>query len=127
MLLCALGITSDVGETAPAWVPDVEAHSCMRCEKTKFSALQRRHHCRKCGYVVCSSCSSNKAMLPQQSSKPLRVCDICFQSISSDGNSDVHVVNKKGSLVNRLSSKQKNNSLSVPRAVVDSSDSDSSN
>ena len=66
--------------SAPAWVPDSEAHECMRCNKTKFSALQRRHHCRMCGFVVCNACSSRKCKIEHQSSRPLRVCDHCYES-----------------------------------------------
>ena len=67
-------------ERAPTWVPDSEAKDCMRCLRVKFTALQRKHHCRKCGIVVCGGCSSNKMLLKEQSNKPLRVCDSCFES-----------------------------------------------
>ena len=42
-----------------------------------------QHHCRKCGGVVCSNCSTKKFLLPSQSSKPLRVCDNCYNVLSS--------------------------------------------
>ena len=45
-----------------------------------FFLLQ--HHCRKCGSVVCASCSSQKFLMPAQSSKPLRVCDPCYATLS---------------------------------------------
>lgn len=70
-------------EHAAVWVPDSEASTCMHCLKSKFTALNRRHHCRKCGGVVCSNCSTKKFLLPSQSSKPLRVCDNCFNLLSS--------------------------------------------
>lgn len=70
-------------EHAAVWVPDSEASTCMHCMKSKFTALNRRHHCRKCGGVVCSSCSTKKFLLPSQSSKPLRVCDNCYNVLSS--------------------------------------------
>ena len=41
-----------------------------------------QHHCRKCGSVVCASCSSQKFLMPAQSSKPLRVCDPCYATLS---------------------------------------------
>lgn len=44
--------------------------------------LNFQHHCRKCGIVVCKDCSSNKWLLPQQASKPLRVCLTCYQGLS---------------------------------------------
>lgn len=41
-----------------------------------------QHHCRKCGAVVCGTCSSRKYQLPSQSSKPLRVCDTCYDTLT---------------------------------------------
>lgn len=75
---------SEVGDTdSPVWVPDSSAAKCMHCHRSQFSMLNRRHHCRKCGKVVCNDCSSKRWMLPQQSSKPLRVCLTCFEKLSS--------------------------------------------
>uniref|UniRef100_H2Z1X7 FYVE-type domain-containing protein n=1 Tax=Ciona savignyi TaxID=51511 RepID=H2Z1X7_CIOSA len=78
------GPSIDVTEQfAPAWVPDSEAEECMRCKKTRFTALQRRHHCRRCGFVVCQGCSSKKVVIKNQSAKPLRVCDTCLTSLAN--------------------------------------------
>ncbi|XP_038053035.1 pleckstrin homology domain-containing family F member 2-like [Patiria miniata] len=70
-------------ELSPVWVPDSEAPLCMLCKKSKFTALNRRHHCRKCGKVVCGPCSAKKFLLPQQSVKPQRVCNDCYEQLSS--------------------------------------------
>lgn len=44
------------------WVPD-RAHSrCQSCGDA-FSAANRRHHCRRCGCLVCHSCSSQRVKL----------------------------------------------------------------
>ncbi|CAH0774658.1 unnamed protein product [Bemisia tabaci] len=67
---------------AAVWVPDSEANVCMHCKKNQFTVLNRRHHCRKCGAVVCGPCSSKRFLLPNQSSKPLRVCLNCYDSLS---------------------------------------------
>lgn len=67
---------------APIWTPDSMADVCMCCKKTRFSALQRRHHCRQCGMVVCAACSRRKFLLPKQSDKAQRVCDICYDKLS---------------------------------------------
>jgi len=67
---------------AAVWVPDSEANTCMVCKRATFNVINRRHHCRNCGCVVCGQCSSNKFMLPAQSSKPLRVCDNCYADLS---------------------------------------------
>lgn len=67
---------------AAVWVPDTEASGCMHCKKSQFTLINRRHHCRKCGKVVCGPCSNKKWVLPSQSSKPLRVCLTCFDELS---------------------------------------------
>lgn len=69
-------------EHAAVWIPDAEASICMHCRKTQFTVLNRRHHCRKCGAVVCNPCSSKKYLLPAQSSKPLRVCVSCYDTLT---------------------------------------------
>nr|CAG4644371.1 EOG090X0FI9 [Lepidurus arcticus] len=71
-----------IDEHAAVWVPDAEATVCMHCKRTQFTVINRRHHCRKCGVVVCGPCSSKKFMLPGQSSKPLRVCNACYAFLS---------------------------------------------
>ncbi|XP_026480683.1 pleckstrin homology domain-containing family F member 2-like isoform X2 [Ctenocephalides felis] len=71
-----------VEQHAAVWVPDNEATVCMHCKKTQFTMIVRRHHCRKCGAVVCGPCSAKKFLLPGQSSKPLRVCMQCYDSLS---------------------------------------------
>nr|CAG4652236.1 EOG090X0FI9 [Triops cancriformis] len=71
-----------IDEHAAVWVPDAEAAVCMHCKRTQFTVINRRHHCRKCGAVVCGPCSSKKFMLPGQASKPLRVCNACYTFLS---------------------------------------------
>ncbi|OQR75857.1 hypothetical protein BIW11_08153, partial [Tropilaelaps mercedesae] len=45
------------------WVRDQDITKCMICQ-TKFAFLVRKHHCRRCGRVVCKNCSS-KGMFSQ--------------------------------------------------------------
>lgn len=60
------------------WVPDATAKDCYCCEAT-FTFIRRRHHCRACGQVVCSSCSNGrKVMAALGHSKPARCCDSCM-------------------------------------------------
>lgn len=51
--------------TRPQWQPDSEATSCPICA-TVFSFWYRKHHCRKCGRVVCASCSPHRITIPRQ-------------------------------------------------------------
>lgn len=69
-------------EDSPVWVPDSEANICMHCKKSEFSLINRRHHCRKCGIVACNNCTAKKWLLPEQSSKPLRVCLSCYDKLA---------------------------------------------
>ncbi|XP_076878059.1 RUN and FYVE domain-containing protein 1 [Brachyhypopomus gauderio] len=58
-----------------AWLKDDEATQCKQCQK-EFSISRRKHHCRNCGDIYCSSCSANELALPSYP-RPVRVCDIC--------------------------------------------------
>ncbi|KAF2124500.1 FYVE-domain-containing protein [Dothidotthia symphoricarpi CBS 119687] len=49
----------------PPWQPDVEVSQCPVCTRP-FTFLFRKHHCRKCGRVVCSSCSPHRITIPRQ-------------------------------------------------------------
>ncbi|UYV72658.1 PLEKHF2 [Cordylochernes scorpioides] len=70
-------------ENAAVWTPNSEASICMNCRKTQFSLLKRKHHCRKCGSVVCKSCSSNKYLIVAVSPRPQRVCDTCYDKLTA--------------------------------------------
>ncbi|XP_066600488.1 uncharacterized protein [Prorops nasuta] len=66
---------------AAVWVPDNEATICMHCNKTQFTVLNRRHHCRQCGAVVCGPCSNKKLILATpRSRKAVRVCLQCYDA-----------------------------------------------
>jgi len=64
-------------DNAPVWVPDKLLKTCMLCNG-KFTTINRRHHCRKCGKLVCGSCSGKKFKLPNIG-KMCRVCDECYE------------------------------------------------
>ena len=49
----------------PRWQPDSEVSKCPICG-TQFSFWYRKHHCRKCGRVVCASCSPHRITIPRQ-------------------------------------------------------------
>ncbi len=65
------------------WVKDSEVTACKTCG-TKFGLATRRHHCRVCGGVFCSACSSKKAPVPALGMlEPVRVCDGCYPALTS--------------------------------------------
>lgn len=79
-----LGPMSEKTENfAASWIPDSASAICMRCSE-RFSVTQRRHHCRRCGYVVCNDCSKERALLENISSKPVRVCKPCMATIQGE-------------------------------------------
>ncbi|KAH7329265.1 hypothetical protein B0I35DRAFT_40764 [Stachybotrys elegans] len=49
----------------PRWQPDAEVTYCPICQ-SQFSIFVRKHHCRKCGRVVCNSCSPHRIIIPHQ-------------------------------------------------------------
>ncbi|DAA75873.1 TPA_exp: Uncharacterized protein A8136_1244 [Trichophyton benhamiae CBS 112371] len=49
----------------PRWQPDSEVTECPICGIT-FTFWFRKHHCRKCGRVVCAACSPHRITIPQQ-------------------------------------------------------------
>lgn len=49
----------------PPWQPDAEVEKCPVCEQ-HFGFLFRKHHCRKCGRVVCASCSPHRITIPRE-------------------------------------------------------------
>ena len=62
------------------WVADSFRRACGCCGST-FRFFRRRHHCRRCGEVVCSSCSASEQPIPVLFPAPeivsARVCSTC--------------------------------------------------
>ncbi|WPH00880.1 E3 ubiquitin-protein ligase PIB1 [Acrodontium crateriforme] len=49
----------------PRWQPDHEVARCPVCS-SEFTFWFRKHHCRKCGRVVCAACSPHRITIPRQ-------------------------------------------------------------
>lgn len=63
------------------WILNDGVSACMICD-CGFDIVNRRHHCRACGKVICNSCSLHKVNIKQLRDDkgeylPSRVCDIC--------------------------------------------------
>ena len=65
-----------------AWVDDGKGDTCNRCFKTIKPGVftSGKHHCRRCGQMVCGACSKRKIGLARlgHGETPVRVCDHCF-------------------------------------------------
>lgn len=60
------------------WQADASTKACPRCHLVGFDVFKRRHHCRRCGSVVCELCAPGKAALPLYGyAEPVRVCRDC--------------------------------------------------
>ena len=68
-------------ESDGVWVPDHKHKQCMGCQKP-FTLVNRKHHCRKCGNLVCNHCSTNKWWI-EKTQQTDRVCDTCFYQLSN--------------------------------------------
>jgi hypothetical protein len=58
------------------WIPDEMASSCTLCS-TEFTFFTRRHHCRRCGHVICNDCSQRRRNLLLHTGTEHRICDSC--------------------------------------------------
>jgi hypothetical protein len=60
------------------WVFDDDVQNCMICG-VDFSFLLRRHHCRVCGNIICSSCSTGTVRIKElPDCERVRACDSCY-------------------------------------------------
>lgn len=70
--------------TKMQWIPDDTEVTCMVCKNETFTMFNRRHHCRRCGRLVCSSCSMKKMVVEGCRENPARVCDQCHNYFSTN-------------------------------------------
>ncbi|CEP61161.1 ESCRT-0 subunit protein VPS27 LALA0_S02e08086g [Lachancea lanzarotensis] len=82
----------------------VDSDVCMICS-TKFTLLNRKHHCRSCGGIFCQEHSSNKIALPDLGIyEPVRVCDDCYREYDYKRQPDKKKSQKKSSRHSKRSS-----------------------
>jgi hypothetical protein len=65
------------------WQLDAEVKACNLCQRS-FTLTVRRHHCRKCGGIVCDTCSESRLFMEGSVNKK-RACDACVQDVTEAG------------------------------------------
>ena len=69
-----------VAPSKKSWVSDDDVSVCMCCNEVRFSMLNRRHHCRRCGRVVCKTCSQHMTLIKNRQE---RTCKDCYQHLQN--------------------------------------------
>ncbi|KAM9340967.1 zinc finger FYVE domain-containing protein 26 [Symphorus nematophorus] len=81
------------------WVPDTQQHVCMVCQRERFTMFNRRHHCRRCGRLVCHACSEHKMPVEGCPGDEVRVCDQCYAYFHPDSDDELEPAEVAGSPV----------------------------
>eukprot|EP00762_Andalucia_godoyi_P006153 ANDGO_01641.mRNA.1 Lateral signaling target protein 2 homolog len=72
-----------ITKESPLWQQDKDVKNCCGCNES-FSMMNRKHHCRNCGKVFCTSCCFSHAKLPNWPTVE-RVCATCHLSYARGG------------------------------------------
>mmetsp|Transcript_6144 Transcript_6144/g.9266 ORF Transcript_6144/g.9266 Transcript_6144/m.9266 type:complete len:555 (+) Transcript_6144:54-1718(+) len=80
-LASSVGVAHSSRYSVP-WSPNSIPH-CEICLKL-FTIRRRRHHCRKCGCIVCYKCSGHSIVIPRLGKGQQRVCDSCYNNVYDD-------------------------------------------
>ncbi|XP_068608115.1 zinc finger FYVE domain-containing protein 26 [Brachionichthys hirsutus] len=79
------------------WVPDAQQHECMICLRERFTMFNRRHHCRRCGRLVCHTCSEHKMFVDGCPGGEVRVCNQCYAYFHPNSDDDLEPAEAAGS------------------------------
>eukprot|EP00050_Salpingoeca_kvevrii_P013637 m.30112 g.30112 ORF g.30112 m.30112 type:complete len:226 (+) comp5171_c0_seq1:134-811(+) len=75
----------------PDWLDDHAVSQCNECRR-KFTLVIRRHHCRRCGAIVCGRCCESRELLRLGYNDPVRVCLACnIRSIQENDFFQIHL------------------------------------
>ncbi|XP_041827427.1 zinc finger FYVE domain-containing protein 26 isoform X2 [Melanotaenia boesemani] len=81
------------------WVPDSQQDVCMVCRRERFTMFNRRHHCRRCGRLVCQACSEQKMLVDGCPGEEVRVCDQCYNYFHAASDNELEPAEVAGSPV----------------------------
>ncbi|XP_017083839.2 zinc finger FYVE domain-containing protein 26 homolog isoform X2 [Drosophila eugracilis] len=87
--LCGAFVMPKQAPNRQQWTRDEEASHCMCCRRAAFTMLMRRHHCRRCGRVVCYACSTHRLRIPELYDElEVRICNDCASSSAAKDQGD---------------------------------------
>ncbi|GIQ81393.1 hypothetical protein KIPB_002343 [Kipferlia bialata] len=72
------GVTREQVGLRPQWEINANMLVCPECGVAFGKFLNRRHHCRACGRVLCSKCCSHVVDLPDLGYTRVKVCEQCL-------------------------------------------------
>ena len=73
------------------WKDESLVKNCVDCG-TRFTMVTRKHHCRECGDVFCSSCSSHQIVIHGALK---RCCTSCYRRVVAESNQSI-IGNQQG-------------------------------
>ena len=71
------------------WMPDKYCKVCYACEEP-FTMYRRKHHCRMCGQIFCSNCSSYSIDGSMFNTTGLvRACQLCYEQANEKAPAEI--------------------------------------
>ncbi len=83
-------VFNEPNEDPIVWELDSQVSHCPICRQGFQFILRRKHHCRKCGKVVCDKCSQHFFIIPVNHEGSAegyaRICDRCYPKLRNSHN-----------------------------------------
>ncbi|EJD74419.1 CBR-MTM-3 protein [Loa loa] len=84
---------ADISYGSKGWLMDDASQKCMSCQGTFYYLSNRRHHCRNCGGIFCSSCSKRTFFrVYENKGGNVRVCNRCYELMIKARSSQFYAV-----------------------------------
>lgn len=106
------------------WMKDENATECFTCGRA-FTAWRRKHHCRICGQIFCSSCTSLISGQKFNYSGKMRVCKTCLELVdqyeaSNSGDEVASPVSTQSPALNAVSTGYSSTQTSPSKSITGS-------
>uniref|UniRef100_A0A915Q084 phosphatidylinositol-3,5-bisphosphate 3-phosphatase n=1 Tax=Setaria digitata TaxID=48799 RepID=A0A915Q084_9BILA len=89
---------ADISYGSKGWLMDDASQKCMSCQGTFYYLSNRRHHCRNCGGIFCSSCSKRTFFrVYENKGGNVRVCNKCYEFMTKARPHQLYVVSSEPS------------------------------